>query len=430
MSFYHQNNQNSFRKKEKKYFNQNKNNQKIPQKNSNILNKSVFYSRSIDIPKLKKDRSIFSICDNYNNASRNHGNKIDGVYKNIRNFDSIFNNISSTVKIKHIPINKIKLNRLKHFKKKQDDILANLEQKINSLPKINIRKNLMHLSMEELNKNDEKRTNSLKSIFSYHNNKKAKIINKAELNGNNYFNEIIPIEEILNSNFPFYKSAKHSENSFDRIISYGVNTYQGIIRKYNEDRVTILINPLLLKKDKETQNDTENYKISYFSIYDGHGGNKCCDFLKKYLHTYILESSYFPSDPVKAIEEGFKLCEKNFMNFVYLKNELLDTSGSCAIIILILNDTCYITNLGDSRALYSYNNGKKFYQISRDHKPNDPIEKNRIYLAGGSIYQTKPNSFNNFVFPGEKMIERNEKLPYRIFPGCLSVSYILNYLVI
>ena len=334
------------------------------------------------------------------------------------------------MKIKHIPINKIKLNRLKHFKKKQDDILANLEQKINSLPKINIRKNLMHLSMEELNKNDEKRTNSLKSIFSYHNNKKTKIINKKELNGNNYLNEIIPIEEILNSNFPFYKSAKHSENSFDRIISYGVNTYQGIIRKYNEDRVTILINPLLLKKDKETQNDTENYKISYFSIYDGHGGNKCCDFLKKYLHTYILESSYFPTDPVKAIEEGFKLCEKNFMNFVYLKNELLDTSGSCAIIILILNDTCYITNLGDSRALYSYNNGKKFYQISRDHKPNDPIEKNRIYLAGGSIYQTKPNSFNNFVFPGEKMIERNEKLPYRIFPGCLSVSYILNYLVI
>ena len=65
----------------------------------------------------------------------------DTLAENIRNFDSIFNNISSTVKIKHIPINKIKLNRLKHFKKKQDDILANLEQKINSLPKINIRKN-------------------------------------------------------------------------------------------------------------------------------------------------------------------------------------------------------------------------------------------------------------------------------------------------
>jgi hypothetical protein len=427
MSFYHQN---SFRKKEKKIYNQNKNNRIASQKNSNILNKSEFYSRSIDIPKLKKDRNIFPIHNNYNNASRNLGNKIDGAFKNIRDFDSIFNNISSTMKIKHIPINKIKLNRVNNFKKKQDNTFSNLEQKTNSLPKINVRKNLMHLSMEELNKNDEKKTNSLKSIFSYHNNKKAKLIKKIELNNNNYYNEIMPFEEILNADFPFYKSAKHSENSFDRIIAYGVNTYQGLIRKYNEDRVTILINPLILKKDKEEQNDSEKYKISYFSIYDGHGGNKCCDFLKKYLHTYILESSYFPSDPVKAIEEGFKLCEKNFMNIVYLKNELIDTSGSCAIIILILNDTCYITNLGDSRALYSYNDGKKFYQISRDHKPNDPIEKNRIYLAGGSIYQTKPNLGNNFLFHGENMIERNEKLPYRIFPGCLSVSYILNYLVI
>jgi serine/threonine protein phosphatase PrpC len=86
--------------------------------------------------------------------------------------------------------------------------------------------------------------------------------------------------------------------------------------------------------------------------------------------------------------------------------------------------------LGDSRALYSYDEGKKFYQISRDHKPNDPIEKSRILLAGGSIYQSKPNSLNDFMFPGEQMLERNEQKPFRIYPGGLSVSYILNYLVI
>ena len=143
-----------------------------------------------------------------------------------------------------------------------------------------------------------------------------------------------------------------------------------------------------------------------------------------------MESVYFPSEPMKAIEEGFALCEKNFTNLVYLKSELLDTSGSCAIIILVINDTCYIVNLGDSRALYSYNDGKKFYQISRDHKPNDPMEKNRIYLAGGSIYQSKINSLNDLIVSGEQMIERNEKKPFRIFPGGLSVSYILTNLVI
>ena len=431
MSFFHQNNPFSLSRIEKKFRNQNRKNLHIPLKNSYKFNKSDFYSPSpaIDISKLPKEKNHFSIYNNYsNNFNKNQGNNNLINSYNSKKIGNVFRNINNSMKIKHIHLNKININRIKHPKKKLDTAF-NLEQRNNSLPKIIVNKNLVHLSLDEPKKNDEKRTNSLKNIFNYQNNIKAKLLGKIEIT-DNFCNDDLSFEEILNSDFPFYRSARHSENSFDRIISYGVNTYQGLIRKYNEDRVTILINPLIVKKDNNVQKDNENFKISYFSIYDGHGGNKCCDFLKKYLHTYIMESDYFPSDPLKAIEEGFNLCEKNFMNLVYLKTELLDTSGSCAIIILILNDTCYIVNLGDSRALYSYDDGKKFYQISRDHKPNDPIEKSRIYLAGGSIYQTKPNSLNDFMFPGEQMLERNEQKPFRIYPGGLSVSYILNYLVI
>ena len=430
MSFYHQNNPFSFSKIEK-IRNKNRKNLHIPHINSYKFNKSDFYSPSpaIDISKLPKERNHFSIYNNYSNMfNKNKGtNNLFNSY-NSKKCENVFKNINNSMKIKHIHLNKIKINRIKHPKKKLDTAF-NLEQKNNSLPKIIVSKNLVHLSLDESKKNDERRTSSVKHIFNYQNNIKAKLLSKIEIK-DNFCNDDLSFEEILKSEFPFYRAARHSENSFDRIISYGVNTYQGLIRKYNEDRVTILINPLIVKNDNNVQKEDENYKISYFSIYDGHGGNKCCDFLKKYLHTYIMESAYFPSDPLKAIEEGFKLCEKNFMNLVYLKTELLDTSGSCAIIILILNDTCYIVNLGDSRALYSYDEGKKFYQISRDHKPNDPIEKSRILLAGGSIYQSKPNSLNDFMFPGEQMLERNEQKPFRIYPGGLSVSYILNYLVI
>ena len=432
MSFFHQNNPFSLRRIEKKFRNQNRKNLHIPLKNSYKFNyKSDFYSPSpaIDISKLPKEKNHFSIYNNYsNNFNKNQvNNNLINSY-NSKKIGNVFRKINNSMKIKHIHLNKININRIKHPKKKLDTAF-NLEQRNNSLSKIIVNKNLVHLSLDEPKKNDEKRTNSLKNIFNYQNNIKAKLLGKIEIT-DNFCNDDLSFEEILKSEFPFYRAARHSENSFDRIISYGVNTYQGLIRKYNEDRVTILINPLIVKKDNTVQKDDENFKISYFSIYDGHGGNKCCDFLKKYLHTYIMESDYFPSDPLKAIEEGFNLCEKNFMNLVYLKTELLDTSGSCAIIILILNDTCYIVNLGDSRALYSYDDGKKLYQISRDHKPNDPIEKSRIYLAGGSIYQTKPNSLNDFMFPGEQMLERNEQKPFRIYPGGLSVSYILNYLVI
>ena len=431
MSFYHQNIPISFRKIEQQITNQNKKNSQVPLKKTHHINKSEFFSPSpaIDISKLQKEKNHFSLYNNYSTVfSRNQVNKDLITRYNSKNFENMFNNINNSMKIRHMPLNKIKINRIKNFKKKLDTA-HNLDQKNNSLPKININKVIPYLSLDESKKNDEKRTNSVKYIFNYTNNRKVKLISKIKLN--DYFcNEDASFEEILNSEFPFYRPARHSENSFDKIISYGVNTYQGLIRKYNEDRVTILINPLLVKKENNINKDYDNLKISYFSIYDGHGGNKCCDFLKKYLHTYIMESVYFPSEPIKAIEEGFALCEKNFMNLVYLKSELLDTSGSCAIIILVLDDTCYIVNLGDSRALYSYNDGKKFYQISRDHKPNDPIEKNRIYLAGGSIYQSKPNSLNDLIFSGEKTIERNEKKPFRIFPGGLSVSYILTNLVI
>lgn len=55
--------------------------------------------------------------------------------------------------------------------------------------------------------------------------------------------------------------------------------------------------------------------------------------------------------------------------------------------------------------------------LSKDHKPNDPDEKERIELGGGKIYQTKSvvpkmNGSGTDVILG----------PFRIFPGRLSVA--------
>lgn len=61
---------------------------------------------------------------------------------------------------------------------------------------------------------------------------------------------------------------------------------------------------------------------------------------------------------------------------------MIDKSGSCAIVVLIVEDMCYVANVGDSRAIlswyfwiflhYSYSEeGKKIFPLSRDHKPSD-----------------------------------------------------------
>ena len=76
------------------------------------------------------------------------------------------------------------------------------------------------------------------------------------------------------------------------------------------------------------------------------------------------------------------------MNKIYDPHtrELKDKSGSCAIVIIILEDVCYVANVGDSRAVLSTDGGKRVIALSNDHKPGDENEIHRIRKAGGEIY--------------------------------------------
>jgi serine/threonine protein phosphatase PrpC len=65
----------------------------------------------------------------------------------------------------------------------------------------------------------------------------------------------------------------------------------------------------------------------------------------------------------------------------------IDRSGSCAIVIIIIDDVCYVANVGDSRAIMSAELGEKVYVLSNDHKPTDDVEMKRIVDNGGRIYQ-------------------------------------------
>jgi protein phosphatase 2C family protein 2/3 len=54
---------------------------------------------------------------------------------------------------------------------------------------------------------------------------------------------------------------------------------------------------------------------------------------------------------------------------------------------LIVDNMCYIANLGDSRAIMSLNKGKELKMLTNDHKPSEQDEVTRIIKAGGKVYQ-------------------------------------------
>lgn len=201
---------------------------------------------------------------------------------------------------------------------------------------------------------------------------------------------------------PTLSSSVKSSRPHGIVKAYCANTHKGLVRNINEDRVMIIS-----KLSKPESRKSEKWPISsFYAIYDGHMGKECCNFLRDNLHTYIINDPAFPSDPIKAMLNGFNKAEDIFTEHA-VKSNL--KSGSCAIVILIVGKVCYLANLGDSRAVLSESKFQKVTQISKDHVPHDESERQRITLAGSEVMFTKhPNN--------------SKQLISRLMPGGISVS--------
>ena len=96
-----------------------------------------------------------------------------------------------------------------------------------------------------------------------------------------------------------------------------------------------------------------------------------------------------------------------------------ERSGSCATVVMIIDDMAYVINVGDSRCLMSLDSGTQIAVLTRDHKPDDDQERVRIQAAGGKIYRTQTFA-KAATSPDEK--DLYVQGPLRVFPGRLSVS--------
>lgn len=131
--------------------------------------------------------------------------------------------------------------------------------------KLSSNKQIKALSIEPLKSGEEhKKTNNSKSQQNFHDQLKLRQSSKD-------LNKLLPNPQIY--------SFRHAH----RKVLYGVNSTRGLIRNYNEDRVTIIVN---VKQNREYKKKWP--PIHYFAVYDGHGGSGCVDFLKNHLHKYIF----------------------------------------------------------------------------------------------------------------------------------------------
>eukprot|EP00475_Leptophrys_vorax_P038570 TRINITY_DN6826_c0_g3_i1.p1 TRINITY_DN6826_c0_g3~~TRINITY_DN6826_c0_g3_i1.p1 ORF type:complete len:437 (+),score=142.77 TRINITY_DN6826_c0_g3_i1:1584-2894(+) len=127
--------------------------------------------------------------------------------------------------------------------------------------------------------------------------------------------------------------------------------------------------------------------VDLYGVFDGHGefGHLVSRFVAEKLPIYVESELANANAPDASLGKAvWKLCEA-------LKRSTIRTtySGTTATFALRDRDMLYVGNLGDSRAVLGSKTEESenlvAIELSRDHKPDLPEERQRILASGGRV---------------------------------------------
>lgn len=167
------------------------------------------------------------------------------------------------------------------------------------------------------------------------------------------------------------KTEKETHKGNARDITYAVSCMQGWRSHMEDAHITQLNMPGL-----------DDW--SYFAVLDGHAGKVVAEFSAAHLAPAVLFEVLPARSSLAGVRDGLqraflrhdKDMEKNF-------TVLRDGSGSTCTSVLISPTHFHFANCGDSRVVLS--SGGRLAYATRDHKPTNPQERDRIKSAGGCV---------------------------------------------
>ncbi|KAB0344216.1 hypothetical protein FD754_021142 [Muntiacus muntjak] len=138
--------------------------------------------------------------------------------------------------------------------------------------------------------------------------------------------------------------------------------------------------------------------VAFFAVCDGHGGREAAQFAREHLWGFIKKQRGFTSsEPAKvcaAIRKGFLACHlamwKKLAEWLKTMTGLPSTSGTTASVVIIRGLKMYVAHVGDSGVVLGIQDDPKddfirAVEVTQDHKPELPKERERIKGPGGSV---------------------------------------------
>ncbi|KAF7843178.1 putative protein phosphatase 2C 60 [Senna tora] len=259
------------------------------------------------------------------------------------------------------------------------------------------------------------------------------------------------------------KTEKASEDGENDKLRYGLSSMQGW-RTTMEDAPCVMLQNYCLFNGaykifffsiacQHAAHLDLDKSTSFFGVYDGHGGKAVAKFCAKYLHLQVLKhEAYLAGDLGTSLQktflrmdemmrgqrgwrelavlgdnieklsgmlEGFIWSPRTEHNahsddWVLEEGPHSDftgpNSGCTACVAVIRGKQLIVANAGDSRCVISRKG--RAHNLSKDHKPDLEVERERIHKAGGFIQVGRVNGSLNLARAiGDMEFKQNKSLP-------------------
>jgi len=165
-----------------------------------------------------------------------------------------------------------------------------------------------------------------------------------------------------------------------------------------------------------------------FGVFDGHGGKEVALFVAKHFveklrnnENYIskrfdlsLSENFLHMDSLLNTQEGQKelmRLKRDLPDAYEIRPEEIDCMAGCtAVVAFVRKNQLIVANAGDSRCVLA--KGGRAIDMTTDHKPDLPLEKERIQRAGGTVEEGRVmGNLNLSRSIGDLEYKRNNGLP-------------------
>ncbi|XDG04548.1 hypothetical protein ABKA04_004163 [Annulohypoxylon sp. FPYF3050] len=171
---------------------------------------------------------------------------------------------------------------------------------------------------------------------------------------------------------------KASDKGEDDRLLYGVSAMQGWRISMEDAHCTVLD---LLTPQTDDEKRVHPSRLSFFGVFDGHGGDKVAQFAGKNIYDILKKQDTFKAGNYEqSLKDTFLATDRAILSDPQYEEEVSGCTACCG---LITSEKIFIANAGDSRSVLGVKGRAK--PLSFDHKPQNEGEKARITAAGGFV---------------------------------------------